>query len=178
MPFPALSFAGSGTWHHMPTENLPPSLQSRYAANSAAHQPPRTRDCPFDKTDLPSRHFQPFCHLYDITPWSASELTLRYYCVHAYHSLSHATILVYLAAFRHQHLLLGYRDPLVGKPLLMYLCKGIKRRQGTKGRVKLPLTAAQLAIIQQSLRHCHEYPRQEGHLGSSHSGISRLLKSC
>ena len=46
------------------------------------------------------------------TTSTASELTLRYYCVHAYGTLSHATIQVYLAGIRHGHLQLSYRDPL------------------------------------------------------------------
>ncbi|CAI8007565.1 hypothetical protein GBAR_LOCUS31769, partial [Geodia barretti] len=100
-------------------------------------------------------HYQQFCRLYDLSPWPASELTLRYFCTHAYKTLSHATILVYLAAIRHHHLQLGHTDPLVQRPLLAYLCKGIKRHQGTKGRVRLPLSAAKLAELQQHLGHLH-----------------------
>ena len=97
-------------------------------------------------------HFTGFCRLYDITPAPATETTLRYYCVHAYRSISHASILVYLAAIRYQHLQLGYRDPLVDKPLLSYLCKGIRRHQGNQGRERLPLTSALLSTLQHLLR--------------------------
>ena len=38
--------------------------------------------------------YEHFCKLYDLHPWPASELTLRYYCIHVYRTLSHATILV------------------------------------------------------------------------------------
>jgi hypothetical protein len=97
-------------------------------------------------------HYERFCSLYDLAPWPASQLTLRYYCTHAYCTLSHATILVYLAAIRHHHLQLGHRDPLAKRPLLAYLCRGIKRHQGIRGRVRLPLSAAQLAKLQKPLR--------------------------
>jgi hypothetical protein len=61
--------------------------------------------------------------------------------------------LVYLAAIRHHHLQLGFSDPLVGKPRLAYLCKGIKRYQGAKGRARLPLTAALLGKLQRQLEY-------------------------
>ena len=97
------------------------------------------------------KHFTAFCSLYNIPPWPASETTLRYYCVHAYRTISHATILVYLAAIRHYHLEHGYCDPLLDSHLLAYLCKGIRRHQGDQRRVRLPLTPALLADIRQAL---------------------------
>ena len=55
--------------------------------------------------------------------------------------------MVYLAAILHHHVELGYSDLLVDRPLLAYLCKGIKRHHGTHTRVRLPLTSALLASL-------------------------------
>ena len=103
-------------------------------------------------------HYQRFCRLYDLKPWPASELTLRYFCTHAYSTLSHATILVYLAGIRHQQLQRGHKDPLAKRPLLTYLCKGIKRHQGIRGRTRLPLTVAQLSQLKECLRQSRPLP--------------------
>ena len=92
-----------------------------------------------------------FCSLYDIPPWPASETTLRYYCVHAYRSLSQPTILVYLAAIRHYHIEHGDAETMVDKPLLAYLCKGIRRHQGSHTTVRLPMTSALLATLKAQL---------------------------
>ena len=107
-------------------------------------------------------HYTSFCQLYDIPPWPASETTLRYYCVHAYRTLSHATILVYLAAVRHGHLEQGFSDPLVDRPLLTYLCKGIKRHQGSCTAARLPLTSDLLVAVRTALTESHSlFPRDK-----------------
>ena len=98
------------------------------------------------------RHFTQFCSIYDITPLPASETTLCYFCAYASRSLSHPSILLYLAAVRYHHLEQGYADPLTDSPLLSYLCKGIKRHQGITGRQRLPLTAELLSKLQPVLR--------------------------
>ena len=117
--------------HHLQQLGIAPSTQRTYQAGV--------------------RRYERFCSLYDVAPWPTSELTLRYFCTHTSRSLSHATILVYLAAIRHHHLQLGLGDPLTRQPLLAYLCKGIKRYQGTQGRVRLPLTGALLKEIKSHL---------------------------
>ena len=99
------------------------------------------------------KQFTRFCSLYDINPLPASEATLQYYCAYACRSLSHDSILLYLAAIRHHHLEQGYPDPLVDNPLLSYLCKGIKRHQGTHNRQRLPLTSDMLCKLATALRH-------------------------
>ena len=63
-------------------------------------------------------HFVTFCSSCDISPWPASETTLRYYCAHASKTLSHSSLLVYLAAIRHAHLQQGLSDPLLHGPQL------------------------------------------------------------
>ena len=87
-------------------------------------------------------------------------MTLRYYCIHAYRSLSHASIMVYLAGVRHSHLERGYPDPTVDLPLLNYLCKGIRRHQGTSSSraVKKPITTQILLDLQQNLSQNHSLP--------------------
>ena len=52
---------------------------------------------------------------------------------------------------RHQHFRLGLADPLAQRPLLSYLCKGIKRHQGMGGRVCLPLTGPLLKKLHSAL---------------------------
>ena len=106
-------------------------------------------------------HYERFFTLYDLPPWPASDLTLQYYCVHAYKTLSHATILVYLAGFRHQHLQLGHSNPLTNRPLLAYLCKGIKCHLGTAGRVRLPLSATQLADLNKAIQQATDHLSQD-----------------
>ena len=71
---------------------------------------------------------------------------------HLSRSVSHGTLLVYLAAIRYHHLQQGLGDPLSQQPLLAYLCKGIKRHQGTRGRVRLPLSASLLSALQPHLQ--------------------------
>ena len=44
------------------------------------------------------------CSAYSISPWPASETTVRYYYEHAYRTISHPSIMVYLAAIQHGHL--------------------------------------------------------------------------
>ena len=99
------------------------------------------------------RHYLSFCRAYNIPPWPASETTLRYYCVHAYRTIRHPSIMVYLAAIRHSHLERGYQDPLIDKPLLDYLCKGIRRHQGYQTRARLPLTSSLLTDLRTTLNH-------------------------
>ena len=67
--------------------------------------------------------------------------------------LSYPSILVYLVAIRHHHLELGYHNPLVDKPLLTYLCRGIPHHQGKHMRVRLPLTSAMLTSLHPALSH-------------------------
>ena len=90
-------------------------------------------------------------------------MTLRYYCVHAYRTLSHASIMVYLAGVRHGHLERGYPDPTVDLPLLNYLCKGIRRHQGTSSSraVRKPITTQILLDLQQSLSQNHSLPSRD-----------------
>ena len=61
--------------------------------------------------------------------------------------------MVYLAAIRHGHLERGYQDPLIDKPLLDYLCNGIRRHQGCQTRARLPLTPSLLIDLRTALNH-------------------------
>lgn len=81
--------------------------------------------------------------------------------MHAYRTLSHASILVYLAAVRHGHLERGYCDPLVDRPLLTYLCKGIRRHQGSHTTVRQPLTLVLLRGVKSALTHSHSFLPQD-----------------
>ena len=94
--------------------------------------------------------------------------------------LFYPSILVYLVAIRHHHLELGYHDPLVDKPLLTYLCKGIPGSQRNHMRVRLPPTAAMLTSSHPALSHStpalsHSNIRDKPAMGgSSHLGIPCL----
>ena len=99
------------------------------------------------------RKYQQFCNLYGIEPLPASETTLRYFCIHAYRTIAHRSIKVYLAAIRHYHLENGFRDPLAHTPLLHYLERGIQRHQGDTSKVRLPITISILRTLQHALRH-------------------------
>ena len=92
--------------HHLQQLGIAPSTQQTYQAGV--------------------RCYERFCSLYDVAPWPISELTLRYFCTHTSRSLSHATILVYLAAIRHHHLQLGLGDPLTRQPLLARASRGTR----------------------------------------------------
>ena len=65
------------------------------------------------------RHYKAFCNLYDITPWPATETTLRFYCVPAYRGLSHTLITVYLQPMHGSYqtpsarTCIGYTNPLL-----------------------------------------------------------------
>ena len=109
------------------------------------------------------RHYVSFCKLYDIPPWPASETTLRYYCVHAYRTLSHGSIMVYLAGVRHGHLERGYADPTVDLPLLTYLCRGIRRHQGTSSSraERKPISTQLLLALQCGLSQNHSLPTRD-----------------
>ena len=84
---------------------------------------------------------------------SIGDHTTGYYCVHANRTICHLSIMVYLAAIRHGHLERGYQDPLIDKPLLDYLCKGIRRHQGCQTRARLPLTPSLLTDLRTVLNH-------------------------
>ena len=89
------------------------------------------------------QHFTTFCKLYSISPWLASDTTLRWYCVHVYCSLPHSTILVYLAAVRHYHIEYGYQDPLLDGHLWAYISvRASNITRVTGGGVRLPLIRA------------------------------------
>ena len=60
---------------------------------------------------------------------------------------------MYLAAIRYYHLEKGLEDPLAGRQRLAYLCKGIKRLQGTGHWRRLPLTATLLADLLRQISH-------------------------
>ena len=106
------------------------------------------------------KQFTRFCSQYSINPLPASEATLQYYCAYACRSLSHGSILLYLAAIRHHHLEQGYPYPLADNPLLSYLCKGIKHHQGANNRQRSPLTSDMLCKLGTALRHCGSWSHQ------------------
>ena len=67
------------------------------------------------------------------------------------HRISHKTIKVYLAGIRLEHLERGFQDP-TDDELLLLLCKGIKRSQGTARHTRLPITIYILRTLKSKLR--------------------------
>ena len=72
------------------------------------------------------RSYLQFCNSYNIVPFLASPLTLRYFCSYIAQRISHKTIKVYLSGIRLEHLECGHTAP-TNDPLLHLLCKGIKQ---------------------------------------------------
>ena len=91
--------------------------------------------------------FRTFCRERGIPLLPASELTLRYFCAHLSQSVTYATIKVYLAGIRLLHLEHGFTDPMKDRPLLDYLCSGIRRSGKSNSRSRLPITVAHLHTI-------------------------------
>ena len=67
-------------------------------------------------------------------------------------SVSHQSIRVYLAAICCYHIANGFSDPLMDKPLMQYLCQGIKRHQGSKTHKRAPITLQILQTLKHELR--------------------------
>lgn len=104
-----------------------------------------------------------FCYQYNIQPFPASSLTLRYFCTHLARSISYKTIKVYLSALRLEHLERGYHNP-TDDELLRLLCTGIKRTQGDTSRQRLPITINILKALKTQLRNDSSYSLVEKRL--------------
>ena len=107
--------------------------------------------------------FLSFCQQRRIAPLPASELTLRYFCTHLSSSLSAQTIKVYLAAIRLLHIENSLQDPTKDKPLLHYLCIGIKRSKCEAPGKRSPVTLDLLRTIKQELRQA-DFPDKDKRL--------------
>ena len=93
-----------------------------------------------------------FCSKYKLTPYPLHEMSLRLFVTYLAESLSFPTIQSYLAAVRHQNVLLGFDTTAKPMPLLGLLLKGIKR--STTARVtqpRLPVTISVLRSLKMSL---------------------------
>lgn len=84
-----------------------------------------------------SKCYKNFCKPYSITPFLATELTLCYFVVHLSEHCQYATVRLYLAATRAEHLNRGLEDPLKDVSQLKLLLQGLQRH--TKPRTRLPI---------------------------------------
>ena len=105
-----------------------------------------------------------FCQRYGINPLPASELTLRYFCAEMSHSVSHATIKVYLAGIHLFHIENNFPDPTKEAPLLHYLCTAIKRYTGENSFKRKPITISLLHSLKTSLSHRRQLRSHDRHL--------------
>ncbi|XP_031572598.1 uncharacterized protein LOC116306659 [Actinia tenebrosa] len=70
----------------------------------------------------------------------ADEWTLCLFASFLSQSLNHASIKAYLSAVRALHVEQGFPDPLLDRPRLQRVIRGIKRVHGTKATDRLPIT--------------------------------------
>ena len=96
------------------------------------------------------RSYLQFCNSYNIVPFPASPLTLRYFCSYIAQRISHKTIKVYLSGIRLEHLEHGHTDP-TNDHLLHLLCKGIEQCQGDTSRQRLPISINILKMLKTQL---------------------------
>ena len=81
----------------------------------------------------------------DILP--ASEGTLIYFASYLARTVRHSTIKLYLAAVRNLHIRSGFSDPVVNRPLLKKVVRGILRYQGSPRTLRQPVTPRVLLSI-------------------------------
>ena len=81
----------------------------------------------------------------DILP--ASEGTLIYFASYLARTVRHSTIKLYLAAVRNLHIRSGFSDPVVNRPLLKKVLRGILRYQGSPRTLRQPVTPRVLLSI-------------------------------
>ena len=110
------------------------------------------------------RKYLKFCSRYTLHPWPASETTLHYFCVHAYRTITHQSIRVYLSGLRQYHIEHGFRDPLVDMHLLDYLCKGIRRHQGDTPLRRPPITLTLLKNLRRQIRGSSTIKKPDKHM--------------
>ena len=157
-PFPTASPTCSTSTGHHPCMASPilEGLLSHYQSLGVATSTRRTYQAGV-------RAFQQFCYQYGIPSIPASPLTLRYFCCSIAQRVSHKTIKVYLTRIRLEHLERGCQDP-TNDELLLLLCKGIKRSQGTTRRTRLPITINILRTLKTKLREESSYSLLEKRL--------------
>ena len=157
MHSPIFSSAGFAAWPQTLTPTQLPPLFSRLTPDSTADPPPGTWSGPFYLADLQGRSLpvQTFLLFLGHSPMAHLTTDIAVFLYPPPRSVSHGTLLVYLAAIHYHHLQQGLGDPLSQQPLL---CKGIKRHQGTCGRMRLPLSASLLLAL-------HPHLQQSPNLG-------------
>ena len=101
-----------------------------------------------------------FCSQFDITPFPASSLTLKYFCAHALQHVSYKTLKVYLSSIRLAHIEQGLPDPTESATLHL-VCRGIRCQQGDNQRTRLPITINLLRILKEQLQLSSYYTTLE-----------------
>ncbi|XP_078344470.1 uncharacterized protein LOC144630064 [Oculina patagonica] len=86
----------------------------------------------------------------DILP--ASEGTLIYFASYLARTVRHSTVKLYLAAVRNLHIRSGFSDPVLERPLLKKVLRGILRYQGSPRTLRQPVTPRVLLSIRPVLQ--------------------------
>ena len=90
--------------------------------------------------------YMSFCSRFNINPFSATSLTLYYFCADRSQCISHKT----LAAIRLMHIEQGLPDPTTDQ-LFHLVYRGIHRQQTTPKHKRLPITIDILKILKSQL---------------------------
>ena len=92
------------------------------------------------------QYYTAFCTSLSINPFPVSENSLRQFIAQlSFEGISHRSIKEYLSAIRHQQISLVYPNPHICKmPKLEQVIKGIKGKQGSTPRTRLPITLLKL----------------------------------
>ena len=117
----------------------PPKSTHRYGPLRASWVPPAIpvlRHCVVSQPYIPIR-FQSFCRQYDLASAQASPSTLQYFCAHESQTVSCKTIKAYLAAIRHNYIVLDLLETTANN-LLHLVCRGIWHLQGDNQHIRLP----------------------------------------
>ena len=101
------------------------------------------------------KRFISFVQLYRpqgvLQPLPATEETLMQFLAHLAKTIKHTSIKNYLAAVRHFHIRHGYQLDFPKMLRLQLVLRGVKRSQGEKIRVRLPITVHHLQLFHMML---------------------------
>ena len=106
-----------------------------------------------------------FLYLDDFFFVDKARLTLHYFCTHISQSVSHRTVMVYLAGIRLLHIENGLTDLTKNAPLLHYLLTAIRRPSVRKPLQRHPITSALLVTLKTQLHQSDRASRDRALFG-------------